>query len=108
MPLLVPFNPKASADQFMRVDVGGVVLRLRLMWNGRDQAWYMDVVGPAAGIHSLKLVPDSPLIGQKASFGVSGDFVLTKLDINAPARPGYFDVGNTWGLFWFSGVELGL
>ena len=108
MALLIPFNPRTSANQFMRVDVGGVVLRLRLLWNGRDQAWFLDVVGPSSAISSLKLVPDSRLIGEKADFGISGDFVLSKLDLNAPARPGYYDVGVSWGLFWFTGAELGI
>ena len=100
MILLIPFNPKVSSDQSFTVDIGGSVVSFRMLWNGRDQAWYMDLTSNFGTARSVKLVPNSPLLEGKADMGINGDFYVIRKDAQAPSTIGFFDLGATWGLYW--------
>lgn len=106
MALLIPFSPKQSGDQLFRVDIGGAVVTLRLFWNVRDQAWYMDVQANVAQILSVKLVPRSPLIRGRRNMGVAGDFYVVESKQEAVRPIGFDALGDSWDLYWFAQGEF--
>ena len=106
MPLLIPFDPLKSSNQRFKVNLGGALVSLRIMWNTRDQAWYMDAEGTGTPANSVKIVPDSPLLHRIVDLGVEGNFYVLRTDVNAALPIGYFDLGKTWGLYWLNWSEL--
>lgn len=106
MALLIPFDPRKSSDQKFKVDLGGAVVSIRIIWNTREKAWFMDVEGSGTPARSVKLVPNSPLLHRIVDLGVEGNFYVLRTDVNAQEPIGFFELGKTWGIYWLSWSEL--
>ena len=97
----IPFNPEKAADQALQVLVPEVsVLSLRLLWNGREESWHLDVEVGEKAIHGVRLVQGSPLLyNLGASSPLPGDFIV----LPATRDPGplsYESLGSSYELFY--------
>lgn len=104
----IPFNPAASAVQHFQVLIPGrELLELRLVWNGRASAWFVDVYSEGRAAHGLRLVGNWPLLREhRALSPISGDIVALPVSRDAPGRIGYGDLGKSWGLYWIDPEDV--
>lgn len=104
----IPFNPAASAVQHFQVLIPGrELLELRLAWNGRASAWFVDVSSEGRTAHGLRLVGNWPLLHEhRALSPISGDIVALPVSRDAPGRIGYGDLGKSWGLYWIGPEDI--
>lgn len=105
----IPFNPAASAVQHFQVLIPGrELLELRLAWNERASAWFIDVSSGGRTIHGLRLAGNWPLMYEhRALSPISGDIVALPASKDAPDRIGYGDLGKSWGLYWIGPEDIG-
>lgn len=106
--ILIPFDPNQSGDQVIRIKLGDQAVTLRLIWNVRDEAWTMNVVGDFGTLKTLKLVPDWPLLRYKEAHATFlGDFIVRALtrEVSGQDIIRFEDLGVKWGLLWMSPDE---
>jgi len=108
---LIPVFQTQSGDFEQIIDLEGVSITIRLIWNIRVEYWFVDVSTPLTNITGIKLVQDYLLLDQyKASlYDIPGDFVVRKLsdEIESPTLT-YDNFGIFWGLFYLSSDEVGV
>jgi hypothetical protein len=105
MAVVVPFKPNSSAYQVFKVNIGGSVVSLRVLWNSRDSAWYMDIDSPVNSVRSLKLVSLAPLVPYAKSLGVHGNFFVLRNSNDAVTPISYHELGKSWVLVWLKEGE---
>ena len=97
---LIPMDVVSSAYFTQTANLSGQAFSFRFLFNERDGFFYMDVETNEGKREGVRMVPNSPLLGQS---GVTtlGDFYL--LSSNAEADQDnikYEDYGNVWNLYW--------
>jgi len=102
---IIPFDPTLSSYQTFSVNLGDFVASFRLLWNERDGSWYMDVDSDIGKNSSVRLVPDSPLLGRFNRLGYEGDFRCLKTDASATNSLGYDQLGSAYSLVWGTATE---
>jgi hypothetical protein len=108
--LRIPFDPKKSADQSLRVLIPELqVMSLRLVWNIRAEGWNVMVADTeGASLGYLRLVPNFPLLYEhKGLSPIVGDLIALPLT-EGTGRPltDYDALGESWGLFWLSPEDV--
>lgn len=104
----IPFNPDKSADQKFQVLIPEqIVLTIRLYWNTRSSAWFIDVEGYTSELVGIKVVPRYPLLRNKDAVSpIFGDLIVVNLTTLKTDFSEYSALGNTWGLFWITPEEV--
>lgn len=102
----IPFQPEISADQLLRVALGGQYVSLRLTWNERVGYWYADLTFEDSTMTSIKLVPKWPLVySRRGQTSFVGDLILLPRGATS-AKPAYDELGVTWFLMYITPDEL--
>lgn len=98
-----------SADFTQVVELDGVNVTLRLMYNTRSESWVLQLNTANYSLNGIKLVKNFPLLWKhKALFPeLPGDFIVWKIsdDININVLD-YDNLGLYFGLFYISASEL--
>lgn len=98
--VLVPIDVTGASCFTQTCVCYGVTFSFRFLWNERDGRFYMDVSTNDGIRRSVRLVPNSPLLGEK-SVTDKGDFYMLSQDSKAaPSNIGYFDYGTVWKLYF--------
>ena len=94
----IPINKDGGAWRTLSVNISGVSLSIRLLWNSRDSAWYADLESVDGKNNGIKLVTNTPLLNSKNRFLNGGDLVILKsvLDCNDPL--GFENLGSDYTL----------
>ena len=95
---IIPFDPKLSAYQSFNVNLGDFVCDFRFLWNGRCEAWFVDLTTDLGANNSIRLVESSPLLAKHSHLGFDGDFRVLKFNKFAPDRITYDNLGSDWKL----------
>lgn len=104
----IPFDPSRSADQtFQLLIPERMVATIRMVWNGRANAWSVSVSTESGKIEGLRLRERWPLFYEhKALSPIEGDIIALPSSGNAGHLSDYFALGRTWNLFWLSPEDL--
>lgn len=105
--ILIPFDPKKSADQTLRVQLGSQLAELRFLYNIRARAWFLDLRGSFGEALGLKITPGWPILrGRESASSFEGDFIVQPLTSQVVGQEiGYFDLGVSWGFLWMTPAE---
>lgn len=102
----IPFQPSISADQLLRVALGGQYVSLRLTWNERVETWFADLTFEDSTMTSIKLVPNWPLLyPRRGQTAFVGDLMLLPRGATSK-KPSYDELGTTWFLMYITPAEL--
>lgn len=97
---LIPMDVEDSAHFTQTVSLSGTVFSFRFLWNERDKHFYMDVSTTDGERKGVRIVPNSPLLGN-SSVTTDGDFYLLSKDANADEdNIEYSQYGTMWNLYW--------
>lgn len=93
-------NVEASSHFTQTVSLSGTVFLFRFLWNERDKHFYMDISTTDGERTGVRVVPNSPLLGN-SSVTTDGDFYLLSKDANADeGNIEYSQYGTMWNLYW--------
>lgn len=95
---IIPFDPTLSSIQSFNVNLGELVCDFLLSWNFRDGHWYSDFVTSYGANYSVKLVENSPLLGNANRTSLDGDFRVLKTNRLAKNAITYDNLGTDWKL----------
>lgn len=102
----IPVQPSISADQLLRVALGGQYVSLRLTWSERSQVWFADLTFEDSTMYGIKLVPKWPLLhARRAQTSFVGDLILLPRGATT-TKPTYEELGSTWFLMYITPDEL--
>lgn len=97
---LIPMSVEASSHFTQTVSLSGTVFSFRFLWNERDGRFYMDVSTTDGERNGIRMVPNSPLLGN-SPVTTDGDFYLLSRDSNADENNiEYSQYGTMWNLYW--------
>lgn len=101
----IPLNKDDGALRTLSVNIAGVSLAIRLMWNSRDNGWYADLESVDGKNSGIKLVTNTPLLVYKNRCLKGGDLVVIKstLDCNDPL--GFENLGSDYTLNYINDSE---
>lgn len=102
----IPINTDGSSYVTQSVNVGGVSLSMRLLWNGRDSAWYADFESADGKNNGVKLVVNTPLLGNKNRCLVEGDLVLLQSVTDDGHDLGFDNLGTEFSLIYMTKEEV--
>jgi len=98
----IPLQPNTT-DQLVRVELGGNLYILRVLWNERFGYFSLSVLTADEQpiLTNVKMVKNFPLIGRfKNTLLPAGDFYFIQEKGNAD-RAAYTDLGVNFGLYYY-------
>ena len=104
---IIPFNPSVSSRQNFSVNLGELVCEFTVSWNQRVEAWYCDFETTTGANYSVRLVEDSPLLGNVNRTGLKGDFRVLKFNKLSKENITYDNLGTDWKLVYLTDGENG-
>lgn len=102
---IIPFNPSVSSRQNFSVNLGELVCEFTMSWNQRVEAWYCDFETTSGANYSVRLVEDSPLLGEVNRTGLDGDFRVLKFNNLSSENINYDNLGTDWKLVFLTAEE---
>jgi hypothetical protein len=96
-----------SSDFIQEVDLNGQLVFLRIVWNGRVEAFFIRITDQNENpLNGVKIVPNWPLFqNHKGFLDFDGDLVVARTDDEAVDIITYDNFGNGWGLFYLTPEE---
>lgn len=108
MPTILPIV-QGDADQAWTTDLAGVIYLVRLRWNLREAAWYLDVLERDERtpiVQGVKVVLGA-MLGRRAQHPLFHDGALIARDTSGAAREATLeDMGARVELWYFTRLEL--
>lgn len=101
----IPTNKDGGAWRTLSVNLSGVSLSIRLLWNTRDGHWYADfesVDGKNAGV---RLVTNTPLLRNKNRCLKGGDIVVLKKTLDCADPLGFGNLGGDYTINYIDETE---
>ena len=102
----IPVGTSGSAYVTQSVNVGGVSLSIRLLWNGRDAAWYADLESADGKNNGVKFVVNTPLLANKNRVLKEGDLVILQNVTADDAVLGFDNLGTDFVLMYMTKDEM--
>lgn len=106
--LRIPLDAKGTAYLTQTVNVGGVSLSIRLLWNERDGAWYVDFESVNGKNSGVKVVPYSLLLDASNRVLSPGEGIVilkdelsaeNELDDSGNEIVGFDRLGSVYGMY---------
>lgn len=106
--LRIPLDTKGTAYLTQTVNVGGVSLSIRLLWNERDGAWYVDFESVNGKNSGVKVVPYSLLLDASNRVLSPGEGIVilkdelsaeNELDDSGNEIVGFDRLGSVYGMY---------
>lgn len=102
----IPIDTNGVAYMTESVNVGGVSLSIRLLWNGRDSRWYADFESVDGKNDGIALVVNTPLLAHKNRCLVDGDLVIVQSVTGIKATLGFDNLGKEFSLVYLTKAEV--
>lgn len=101
----IPLKNDGSAWRTLSVNLSGVSLSIRLLWNSRDGHWFADFESADGKNCGVRIVTNTPLLAYKNRCLKGGDLVVLKktLDCNDPL--GFKNLGGDYTLNYIDNSE---
>lgn len=101
----IPLKKECSAWRTLSVNISGVSLSIRLLWNSRDGHWFADFESVDGKNNGVRIVPNTPLLAYRNKCLNGGDLVVLKktLDCNDPL--GFENLGGDYTLNYIDDSE---
>ncbi len=96
----IPTDTGGGAYLAESVNIGGVSLALRLLWNERDGHWFADVESVHGKNCGVRLVPGSRLLASSNRAIPDGDLAVLRDVSDGASGLGFGSLGNGWGLYY--------
>ena len=98
--VLIPIDLTDSSYFTQTCACYGVTFAFRFLWNERDGHLYMDVSTVDGERNGIRMVPNSPLLGNSSVTDI-GDFYLLSDEAGADSSDiKYEDYGTVWKLYF--------
>lgn len=106
--LRIPLDTKGTAYLTQTVNVGGVSLSIRLLWNERDGAWYVDFESVNGKNSGVKVVPYSLLLDASNRVLSPGEGIVilkdelsseNEIDDSGNENVGFDKLGSVYGMY---------
>lgn len=106
--LRIPLDTKGTAYLTQTVNVGGVSLSIRILWNERDGAWYVDFESVNGKNSGVKVVPYSLLLDASNMVLSPGEGIVilkdelsaeNELDDSGNEIVGFDRLGSVYGMY---------
>lgn len=96
----IPTETGGGAYLAESVNLDGVSVAIRLLWNERDGRWFADFESVHGKNCGVRLVPGSRLLASSNRAAPGGDFAVLRLVSDGASAPGFEGLGTEWGLFY--------
>ena len=103
--VIIPIDTRQSSHIMMSVNLGEFTCRFRLLWNERDGYWYCDFQSSNGNNDGVRLVEETPLLGDKNRLGYDGDFRVLKAVKTAEDHISYENLGKDYSLVFATSAE---
>ncbi len=101
----IPLNKDSGALRSLSVNISGVSLAIRLMWNSRDDSWYADLESVDGKNNGIKFVTNTPLLANKNRCLKGGDLVVIKSTLDCKDPLGFENLGSDYTLNYIDESE---
>ncbi|SHL04665.1 hypothetical protein [Fibrobacter sp. UWH4] len=102
----IPIETNGVAYMTESVNVGGVSLSIRLLWNGRDSRWYADLESVDGKNDGVAFMVNTPLLSSKNKCLVDGDLVIVQSVTGVKATLGFDNLGKEFSLIYLTKAEV--
>lgn len=102
----IPVRKDDGAWRTLSVNISGVSLSIRLLWNNRDGAWFADLESVDGKNNGIRLVTNTPLLGNKNRCLRGGDLVVLKKTLDTRDPLGFGNLGSEYTLNYIDGDEV--
>ncbi len=102
----IPIDTNGVAYMTESVNVGGVSLSIRLLWNSRDQQWFADFESVDGKNNGIRLVVNTPLLAYKNRCLKEGDLVVIQSITGASAELGFKNLGKEFSMLYLTKAEV--
>lgn len=96
----IPTETGGGAYLAESVNLGGVSIAIRLLWNERDGHWFADFESVRGKNSGVRLVPGSRLLASSNRVLPGGDFAVLRVVSDGASPVGFSNLGTEWGLFY--------
>jgi hypothetical protein len=103
--LEIPINKDGGAWRTLSVNLSGVSLSIRLLWNSRDGHWFADFESVDGKNNGIRLVTNTPLLAYKNRCLKGGDLVVLKKTLDCKDPLGFDNLGSDYTLNYIENVE---
>lgn len=101
----IPLKPNGGAWRTLSVNISGVSLSIRLLWNGRDGHWFADLESVDGKNNGVRLVTNTPLLNTKNHCLKGGDLVVLKKELSSDEALGFENLGGVYTLNYIDETE---
>lgn len=101
----IPLNKDAGAWRTLSVNISGVSLAIRLLWNSRDGHWFADFESVDGKNNGIRLVVNTPLLHHKNRCLKGGDIVVLKKTLSCDDPLGFDNLGGDYTLNYLDDAE---
>jgi len=99
-----------SADFVQTIELDGIVISMRLVFNTRSESWYINEyqeLDTDKKLYGIKLVKSYPLIfAMKTRIDLPGDFMVIKEDESIEDEITYDNLNKGWNLYYMTALEI--
>ena len=103
--ITIPVETSISSYFTQSVNLGEVMCSFRFLWNLRDERWYCDFSSSEGRNDGVRIVENTPLLGDRNRIGADGDFRVLKANKSAGDRITYDNFGKDYILVWATASE---
>lgn len=101
----IPINSNGGAWRTLSVNISGVSLSIRLLWNNRDGHWFADLESVDGKNNGIRLVTNTPLLAHRNQCLKGGDLVVLKKEISLKKPLGFDNLGDGYALYYIEDSE---
>lgn len=101
----IPLKNDGSAWRTLSVNLSGVSLSIRLLWNSRDGHWFADFESADGKNCGVRLVTNTPLLAYKNRCLKGGDLVVLKKTLDCNDQLGFKNLGGDYTLNYIDNSE---
>lgn len=97
---MIPTETGGGAYLAESVNLDGVSLSIRLLWNDRDGHWFADFESVNGKNCGVRLVPGSLLLSSANRAIPNGDLAVLRVVSDGADALGFDNLGTEWALFY--------
>ena len=101
----IPLKKEGGAWRTLSVNLSGVSLSIRLLWNSRDGHWFADVESVDGKKSGIRIVTNTPLLSYKNRCLNGGDLVVLKKTLDCKEPLGFNNLGGDYTLNYIDESE---
>jgi len=107
--IIIPTFQTQAADFIQEIELEGILVRLRIVWNSRSENWYLnsyEEVSTGNRLLGIKMVTNFPiLLAFKSSIELPGNLFVLKSSEGTPNELTYDNLSNGWNFAYLTSEE---